>query len=59
MVVPGADPAKFCDFNQTCFPLLKVFKAQKFGMAFFGVLLEALGILGGFDFWSHSAIPVP
>ena len=50
--------AKFCEFNQTCFPLLEIFKAHKFGMAFSGFLLEALGILGGFDFWSHSVIPV-
>ena len=41
---------------QNLFSSLEIFKAQKFGMALFVVLLEALGILGGFDFWSHSLI---
>ena len=29
-----------------------------FGVDFFGVLLEALGIFLGFDFWLHLIIPV-
>ena len=29
-----------------------------FGRGFFGVLLEALGIFLGFDFWPQSIIPV-
>ncbi|CAH3034849.1 unnamed protein product, partial [Porites lobata] len=41
-------------FQQNLFSSLEIFKAQKFGMAFLGVLLEALGILWGLDFWSHS-----
>ena len=49
-------------------PLSGTFKGHKIGMGFlggwfwvqgfFGVLLEALGIFLGLDFWPHSIIPV-
>ena len=50
------------------YPFVEHFKGHKIGMGFFGglflvqgffwVLLEALGIFLGLDFWLHSIIPV-
>ena len=40
------------------YPFVELFKGHKIGVGFFWVLLEALGIFLGLDFWLHSIIPV-
>ena len=58
VVVPAYDIFIWYHIETVSIQFLEIFKARKFGMGFFGVLLETLGIFWGFDF-CRSAIPPP